>query len=188
VGTDECLQRCGLTRPSQPIKQHQPIVSGNAPPGVSVPSTTTAAASKADLAATVKATSTSGADIHSRSVSASPVNNAVQANSAEGSGSGDSGSASPILIALLVINAFFVVGLLFAAFMFIRDRSRRSAFDSHKYANPSAEAMHKYVWFIALTFPPDVDLFFRVERYEPEHGSTYYDPYHPSKSSAEVTK
>jgi hypothetical protein len=145
VGTDECLQRCGLTRPSQPIKQHQPIVSGNVPPGVSVPSTTTAAASKADLTATAKATSTSGADIHSRSVSASPVNNTAQANSAEGSDSSDSGSDSPILMALLIISGFFVVGLLFSAFMFIRDHSRPSAFNPHKYVNPSAEAIRKYI-------------------------------------------
>ncbi|KAJ7631868.1 hypothetical protein DFH06DRAFT_1438206 [Mycena polygramma] len=32
VGTDECLKRCGLTRPDQPTKQRQPRVSGNAFP------------------------------------------------------------------------------------------------------------------------------------------------------------
>ncbi|KAJ7722336.1 RmlC-like cupin domain-containing protein [Mycena metata] len=30
AGTDECLQRCGLTRPTQPTSQQQPRVSGNA--------------------------------------------------------------------------------------------------------------------------------------------------------------
>ncbi|KAJ7143608.1 RmlC-like cupin domain-containing protein [Mycena crocata] len=29
AGTDECLKRCGLTRPAQPTAQHQPRVSGN---------------------------------------------------------------------------------------------------------------------------------------------------------------
>lgn len=33
VGTDECLKRCGLTRPTtQPILQQQPRVAGNALP------------------------------------------------------------------------------------------------------------------------------------------------------------
>ncbi|KAJ7025642.1 RmlC-like cupin domain-containing protein [Mycena alexandri] len=32
AGTDECLQRCGLTRPTQPTAQQQPRVSGNAYP------------------------------------------------------------------------------------------------------------------------------------------------------------
>ncbi|KAJ7153964.1 RmlC-like cupin [Mycena crocata] len=35
VGTDECLKRCGLTRPTQPTKQQQPRVSGNAFPTAS---------------------------------------------------------------------------------------------------------------------------------------------------------
>ncbi|KAJ7167975.1 RmlC-like cupin domain-containing protein [Mycena filopes] len=30
AGTDECLARCGLTRPTQPTSQQQPRVSGNA--------------------------------------------------------------------------------------------------------------------------------------------------------------
>ncbi|KAJ7776636.1 RmlC-like cupin domain-containing protein, partial [Mycena maculata] len=32
IGTDECLKRCNITRPTQPTTQLQPIVSGNAFP------------------------------------------------------------------------------------------------------------------------------------------------------------
>ena len=69
--------------------------------------------------------------------------------------------------------------------MFIKDRSRRSAFGSHKYANPSnAEAMLKYV-FSAASSLLCIDFFYRVEKYEPERDSTYYDPYHPLETRAE---
>ena len=45
LGRDECLQRCGITRGTQPTTQRQPRVSANA-----LPSVTSSAASAASTA------------------------------------------------------------------------------------------------------------------------------------------
>jgi len=179
AGTDECLQRCGLTRPVQPTLQHQPIVSGNAPSGVSVPSTTTTSMSssaRGNLAAGATTASTTGTSVPSGSAAASPMpaKNAAQVGNSDSSTSGDSGNnnTSSILVALLVVNILFAIALLLMAFLFFRDRSRRAtAFDSHKYANPS-----------------NTDTMSKVQMYESEHDPTYYVPYYQSKASAEIAK
>jgi len=165
VGTDECLKRCGLTRPSsQPTKQLQPIVSGNSPSGVSVPATSTSSsASSSTPTSTAKValavTPTTSAGSHSIADNAVAGAAGLSANDA----SGNSVSPSPILIALVVINGLLVVGLLVALFLYIR--SRHNVFNSHKYAPPT-------------THPESL---IKAENYELGHESTYYDPYTPSQ-------
>ncbi|KAJ7770079.1 hypothetical protein B0H16DRAFT_1411208 [Mycena metata] len=46
IGTDACLKRCGITRPSQPTLQRQPRVSGNAFPSSGTYTKTTIATTK----------------------------------------------------------------------------------------------------------------------------------------------
>jgi len=57
VGTDECLKRCGITRPSQPTDQRQTRVSGNAfPSGVTASAWPAASGTSYSTASSYKGT------------------------------------------------------------------------------------------------------------------------------------
>lgn len=169
AGTDECLQRCGLSRPSpQPTKQHQPKVSGHSlfsKPGSSTSvhysstlttsptSTSSSTSAKVAIAATPSASSTTKTTTTS-AASQTPTGGSAKgaadlsATANDASSSSNNTGTSPILIALVIINALLVVGLLVALFLYVQNRSRQSAFDSHRYAppaTPSDPTILKYV-------------------------------------------
>jgi hypothetical protein len=173
AGTDECLQRCGLTRPStQPTAQHQPLVSGNSPTATSVffsTSTTSSTSSSATSTGTGKAAlaaTTSTASAAAQSPGGKAISGSEQLSANSASGNSNNSNTSPILIALVVINALLVVGLLVALFLYIQNRSRQAAFGSHRYAAPST---------------PSDPLIKAEEKYELGRESTYYDPYTPTQ-------
>jgi cobalamin biosynthesis Mg chelatase CobN len=164
AGTDECLQRCGLSRPSpQPTKQLQPKVSGHSMPpfaGSSTPTTTatptsSSTSAKVAVAVTPSASSTTKTATTRTTTSAAsqtPTGSAkgaadLSATANDASSSSNNTGTSPILIALVIINALLVVGLLVALFLYVQNRSRQSAFDNHRYAPPAtpADPILKYV-------------------------------------------
>ncbi|KAF7986548.1 hypothetical protein HWV62_26276 [Athelia sp. TMB] len=183
LGTDECLARCGLTRTSQPTLQHQPVVSGNANPSSAAIKAPTVAA--APTSSSTSSSSTSSSSSLTSSAATSPAAKAT-ATATAGSGSKDlsnlsaAGAASnsdsasgtsPVMIALVVINGVLVLGILAAAFMYVRGRSHRSVLDSHQYA-PTAVR--------------ELNLKAGSERYDPAtpRDGAYYDPYTSAPPSA----
>ncbi|KAJ7167009.1 RmlC-like cupin domain-containing protein [Mycena filopes] len=71
AGTDECLQRCGLTRPVQPTAQQQPRVPGNAfPTGTGSPPSNSSSSQSASPSASAPASPSGPAQSQSASQSA----------------------------------------------------------------------------------------------------------------------
>jgi hypothetical protein len=131
-GADECLKRCGITRPTQPLSQRQPRNAGNAlPAGFS---------STPDPADLYPAGSPGAAGNGTGSVSGKlgGVSGKLGGSSALGGAVGSSIGGSPILIALIAINGAFVVGALVALVLWLKSRgSSRKADKRGRYVPPS---------------------------------------------------
>jgi oxalate decarboxylase/phosphoglucose isomerase-like protein (cupin superfamily) len=147
-GADECLQRCGITRlKTQLTSQRQPRVSGNAlPSGFSGPTTAAAtpsstststvsilnapsAAAPSPAASSSAAAAPAASSAKSSSSAAAPAGSSPAAagklDSVKGNVSdndGNSGSTTPVLIALVVLNGILALIIGGGIFYFIKNR------------------------------------------------------------------
>ena len=136
VGTDECLKRCGLTRPAtQPTSQRQPRVSGNA-----LPATVSSLSLPAPAAATPETSPAKVATGSGKSASEENVLTGLNQkdsnnDSSAGNSSNNNKSNNDLLIALLAINGVFALGIVAGLIVFVRSRSNRSTSmaSTHRY-------------------------------------------------------
>jgi oxalate decarboxylase/phosphoglucose isomerase-like protein (cupin superfamily) len=150
-GVQSCLQRCNITKPAtQPGSQRQPRVSGNAlPSGFSGPPPPPPPANSTNGTAAPRPGNDLAGSFGAVSQDYDPRYNGVVQNSNDFKG---------FLIALLIINGVFVIGILSAvAFYFIRKRGNRN--------ERSRDPM-------APQFAPLRD----------DKDAEYYDPYHRTPS------
>jgi len=170
AGTDECLRRCGLARPSQPTLERQPIVSGNNPsllPGATPAAPSSSAARPATTAPAASSSARPSSATTATTARASTSGSPQVAEAIGSTGSNNtSSSTSPILIALVAINSFFALGLLLAVFLYMRGRSRRPEFGAYKYNSTM----------------------FKAAGYEPERVPTFYEQYEDAKTFAMLPK
>jgi oxalate decarboxylase/phosphoglucose isomerase-like protein (cupin superfamily) len=147
LGADECLQRCGITRPALQLTSQQQGRN----PGNALPAGFSSVSEAADLYPSTGirfAESTRGQNAPPKSVAVpAPSSHAMSALGASKSagvlgalGDESSGSTtfatSPVLIALVVVNGVFVIAALTAMVICLR---RRSVGDKRgKYVQPSA--------------------------------------------------
>ena len=184
LGTDECLQRCGLSRTGQPTAQRQPRVSGNAlPSGFSGPPAPPAGSTPAAAAA---ASTPAGASASSSTsqTAAPPAGKAAEklfaTNVASGGISVDdaSGKVNPLVIALIVVCAVLVIGYVALAFAYFyrRRQERMSRTRGGRYFKTGAEFAPQVTVFEAEKSQP-------FESYDasPKGHTSPYDP--PSQQS-----
>lgn len=137
LGAEECLKRCGITRPSmQPISQRQSRNPGNALPagfnGTTDPANLYPAGS-AGAAGTASGGTTSGGGGASGKLGGSSSKLGAAALGGEG---GSTIGSSPILIALIAVNGAFVLGALVALGFWLKSRSAKGD-KRGKYVAPS---------------------------------------------------
>ncbi|GBE79718.1 RmlC-like cupin domain-containing protein [Sparassis latifolia] len=121
LGTDECLQRCGLTRGAQPMAQQVPRVAGNAfPSGVS-----------AGAGAAASSTSQSRSIMQTSADLVAAIENPVAPSGARG------GTTQPVTIALIVVVSVLGVGYLVLGALFFMNRARGERGTGRSFMRPT---------------------------------------------------
>ncbi|KAJ7183538.1 RmlC-like cupin [Mycena filopes] len=175
IGTDACLKRCGLSRPSQPTLQHQSRVSGNAfPTGTGDAYTYTYG--------TVEASSAPYGDN-------GPSTTSAAYTSYHSAMAGDAGGPTPstALIALIAINGTLVLGLIVLGVLYFRKRRAANRVSRHKqlYTSISVSGDPLFVAPSKLSQYEDEEAHHAAAAGEDgplTHGLThgpYYDPHEP---------
>ncbi len=191
LGTDECLQRCGLNRGDQPTAQRQPRVSANAlPSGFAAPSAAPAVMSTPVAAASASAAngapysvpSSSGAYVRSTVYSTSQTSTSDHSVSGGISNGGVSitnsdGKPNALILSLIVVVGVLAAGYVALAVMYFyrRHQEKKSRMKGSKYFQTGSDFAPQGAIFEAEKAQP-------FEAYEgsSEARSTPYDP--PSHS------
>ncbi|KAI0771602.1 RmlC-like cupin domain-containing protein [Trametes elegans] len=126
LGTQECLDRCGISRGTQPTTQRQPRNANNALPSGAPASASASASSSASPGAAPTPTH------YTRNTQQTGgVSGALAADAQTGAAAG--GVSSPVLVALVVVVSVMGAGyLVLAAFYVVGSRRRRRAAAAEK--------------------------------------------------------
>lgn len=125
-GTDECLQRCGITRPKQPTNEREPrnannaLPSGFSGPPAAAPTPTTSSASSMGTGYSSTSTYATRNIIETAAQLLGAVTDPTSSSNSSSSG------MQPITIALVVIVALLAAGyVVMGALYFMRRRRAR---------------------------------------------------------------
>lgn len=168
LGTNECLQRCGITRTQQPTNQRQPRVSGNAlPAGFAGPSVAPASAQPTASIPQFSAPAMSTGGFVAQPGATHASGAAAVINDADG-------KPNPLVIALIVIVGLCLAGYIFLGVVFYRrsKRSQKSRSFGSSYFRTGSE------------FAPQGAMYESEKVFDASDRATPYDPPSPATPAA----